>query len=1000
MTTQPPLPSKLTAPSAERCLPRPRLFDRLDNGSRLTWIAAPAGAGKTTLVSGWMQARGLTAIWYHIDAGDADPAAFFAYLGQAALAIAAPGGQPLPALTPEYAWGLPTFARNFFRQLWRSAEACRLLVLDDYHDLPADVALHGMLRHGLEETPDDCRVVIISRSEAPPELAKLRLSGDFTCFDWRDLRLDDEECLSLAQQRLNIPLAPDSARALNRRIGGWATGLVLMLERGSIDDGDRLADDPLLFDFFAAEILAGLEPELRDFLLRCALLPEIRPAAAAELTGRPDAEALLSSLARRNLFTVRHRNAAGDSYEFHPLFRQFLLGSGPRQFSAEVWRGLTGQAANILCGAGNYEAGVALFFSIGDWPAMAEALLAWAPQLLAAGRIAGLSAWLHALPDAVLDRQPWLRYYQGVCRLPVDPADARRFYALAYAGFDVRGEALGSYSAWIAVCASFIFAFENIAAADPWLEALPGLRQRYPEFPGEEIEAGVLTFSLFLPNLCHPDTPGLEEIALRLEDLTPNIRDPQLKVSAASNLLMYWLGVRGDSLCAERLTARFAADSLAETTPPLVRLMWETMHAFHYWLSADMASLELALRRSLNFAESCGVRVLDFYFRLQTVLIPAYRNDRRGVTQALAGLLPYLSTPRSYDAYQYHFLRLLEAKVHRDSAAIRDAAREVERYAERTEILSCSLYAGLAAAWRKQAENDISAALRMLDQAKADAPGCGSVVAQWDTLYAELELARFRAKPDAEPAALAAFLRFGSHYGLLNCYGVHWNRPALAGYCVTALEQGIEPEYTRRLIHKHQLMPDPPPIHLEAWPWQVRIRTLGRFEIEIDGVPLMFSSSRVPVKPLELLKALIGFGCRDVSQERLSDALWPETDGDAARRAFYTNLHRLRALLGEESLILSDGRLSLNPQRCRVDIALFDSGRFTVNGHSGVLAWSDALLIRLDGDFLPHDRQLAWTAEPRQRLARARLDALQACLRYWEAHGDSEQIRRCRLALD
>ena len=965
------LPFKLTPPSAERCLPRPRLFAKLDSGARLVWIAAPAGSGKTSLVSSWLKARGKSALWYHIDAGDAEPAAFFAYLSLAAGRFMS-DDEALPLLTPEYALGLPVFARNFFRRLWQTD--CRLLVLDDYHDLPANAALHVLLRHGLEETPANAQVIVVSRNEPPAEWARMRLSGEVSLLGWQDLRLDDDECRRLAANRLGHAMNDDRAALLNRRVGGWAAGLVLALEHGNIEGGNRLADDPLLFDFFAAEILAGLEAELPEFLMLCALLGEIRPDSAAELTGRADAENLLADLARRNLFTVYHRGSG--CYEFHPLFREFLLTRASRHNASRRWRELTARAASILCAHGDFKAGIERFLAIEDWAAMADALLVLAPTLHAAGRIAGLAAWLAALPETELDRRPWLRYFQGACRLPINPEEARRFYAMAFAGFDVADDAGGCYSAWIAIGASFIFAFEGIAAADPWLAVLPALRERFPAFPNPELEAGVLTFSLFLPTLRHPDTPGLEGIAARLEDLTPGIRDPQLKVAAASNLLMYWLGVRGDNLRAERLAARFAPDSLGEATPPLVRLMWETMHAFHYWLAADMAGLEQVLCRALSFAETSGVRILDCYFKLQAVLIPAYAGDRKGAADALAALLPYMAMPRGYDAYQYHFLRLLEARARRDDAAVVDAASEVERYAARTEILSCASYALLAAVWRCQAEQDAAGALAAMNKAKAAAPGCGSVVAHWDVLFAELELAESLGDEDVMSRALAEFFAFGKRYGLANCYGIHWQRPVLARYCVAALARGVALDYVEGLIRRHDLLPERPPLQADGWPWPVRIQTLGRFEIRLDGKPLAFSASRAPVKPLELLKALIGFGCRDVGQEALADALWPDADGDAAKRALHTNLHRLRGLLGEDCLSVRDGRVSLDPSRCWCDVAVIETMAAT-----GECFCADVSRCPLppNGEFLPHETGLPWLAEARKRIERLCVEAKLKC---------------------
>jgi hypothetical protein len=417
---------------------------------------------------------------------------------------------------------------------------------------------------------------------------------------------------------------------------------------------------------------------------------------------------------------------------------------------------------------------------------------------------------------------------------------------------------------------------------------------------------------------------------------------------------------------------------MGEATPPLVRLMWETMHAFHHWLNADISGLDLALRRALSFAESSGVRILDSYFTLQTVLIPAYAGDREGVAAALAGMAPYMAMPRSYDAFQYHFLRLLEARASGDDGALVDAAREVERYAVRTEILSCALYAMLAAAWRCLAEQNSAGALLELARAKAAAPGCGSVTAHWDVLFAELELADARGGGDGRQA-LAAFFAFGQRYGLLNAYGIHWRRPALADYCQKALQQNQAADYVRRLIRVHGLLPERPPPQADAWPWPVRIYTLGRFEIQLDGKALSFSASRVPVKPLELLKALIGFGGRDVAQESLADALWPDADGDAAKRALHTNLHRLRALLGEDSLMVRDGRISLDARRCWCDAAAVE----TLAAHPGHCACADPSSCSLPspGEFLPLENALPWLSEARARIERRRREARAKCRR-------------------
>ena len=108
------------------------------------------------------------------------------------------------------------------------------------------------------------------------------------------------------------------------------------------------------------------------------------------------------------------------------------------------------------------------------------------------------------------------------------------------------------------------------------------------------------------------------------------------------------------------------------------------------------------------------------------------------------------------------------------------------------------------------------------------------------------------------------------------------------------------------------------PLHdgSENWPWPVKVFSLGRFSILKEGKLLQFSR-KAQKRPLTMLKALIAFGGRDVSEEQLSDALWPDADGDAAHSASSTTIQRLRLLIGDARAIqVKEGRVSLDPRYC------------------------------------------------------------------------------------
>ena len=201
--------------------------------------------------------------------------------------------------------------------------------------------------------------------------------------------------------------------------------------------------------------------------------------------------------------------------------------------------------------------------------------------------------------------------------------------------------------------------------------------------------------------------------------------------------------------------------------------------------------------------------------------------------------------------------------------------------------------------------------------------------------------------------------------------------------CITALYAGIETDYARSLIERRSLFPAAPPVDLDAWPWPVRIYTLGGFELQLKGETVRFEG-KLQKKPLALLKAVIALGGRQVREEHLMDLLWPEAEGDHAVSAFTSAVLRLRRLVGlDEALEVKEGKLTLNPRYCWVDSWTFETmankaeallreagekgeGKEKVRGviESALKA---AGLYR--GPFLP-DEDPSWTLPVRERLGR------------------------------
>ena len=165
-----------------------------------------------------------------------------------------------------------------------------------------------------------------------------------------------------------------------------------------------------------------------------------------------------------------------------------------------------------------------------------------------------------------------------------------------------------------------------------------------------------------------------------------------------------------------------------------------------------------------------------------------------------------------------------------------------------------------------------------------------------------------------------------------------WWPPMMSRLCGAALEAGIETDYVRELVARRRLAP-PEDGTREHWPWPLRIRTLGRFEVARDGAALEVHG-KAQKKPLELLKALVALGSEGVESSRLAALLWPDADGDAAKASFDTTLYRLRKLLAlDTALVLAEGKLSVDRRQCWVDVWTFER---VVREAEGTRAAADA----------------------------------------------------------
>jgi LuxR family maltose regulon positive regulatory protein len=262
-------------------------------------------------------------------------------------------------------------------------------------------------------------------------------------------------------------------------------------------------------------------------------------------------------------------------------------------------------------------------------------------------------------------------------------------------------------------------------------------------------------------------------------------------------------------------------------------------------------------------------------------------------------------------------------------------------------------------------------ASRLNTEALAISAATGSGLAAFKALLVQAEMC---ADPDAALVMLARAMTVGRRGAMYNFPG--WHAPMMARLAARALGAGIEPAYLSALVRSRGLgCPASRPL---AWPWQLRLHTLGRFEVLYHGVPLQ-QDGKGQRRALDLLKAITAFGGTDVAIERLTAVLWPDADGDKAKGAFDVAMHRLRKMIGGDHLFLvGNGKVSINRDCCWLDIWAFQAQVQGVLDRladdradvGGIIAGAGEMLAIYRGRFLASEPDQLWILPTRERLHR------------------------------
>jgi len=993
--------SKVTRPILTGIFPRKRLFQLLDRMRKqpVIWVSGPPGCGKTTLVSSYIDTHKLPCLWYQIDAGDTDPATFFFYLGQAAKRASPRMRKSLPLLTPEYLQDVPTFTQRYFENLYARLKVHSVVAFDNYHEVPPDSLLHEIILNGLSRIPEGINMILISRSEPPSAFIRLRANHQMEVVGWDDLRLTFEESVGMVRLR-SKKLSRETVKHLNEMADGWAAGLVLMLEslgRGIQPQilGKHTSDK--ILDYFGTELFDKTDRDMQEFFLKTALFPKMTGRMAEQLTELSHASRILSNLSKRNYFTEMHLHHE-PIYQYHPLFREFLLSRAKSKFTRGEMSSLCSRAATLLEETGQAEASVSLLRDARDWDGLVCLITKYAPMMLAQGRNLPLENWLKSLPIEILENNPWLLFWKGSCRLPFDPLFAHSCFEKAFEQFKTEGNPTGIFLSWSGVVESIWFDLSDFKLFDKWISVLEELMHDFEEFPSREIEARVAYSMLTALLIRQPQHPEIETWSERMLASLESYTNANAKIIALFRQVLYRmftgeytkLGLATDSL--RKLAQNRDASPLAKITTKFAETIFYRFTGFHErCLNAISDGLEISRR--------AGIHMLDRMFLFHGILSALGVNDGQKAQELLEKLEKSSTTSKPWDTSFYHILKTRmalfqgdpeEASIHAETALKISTNAGSPLSLFMCHLVNCHAMHQMNK--DRQASEHLTHAFHLANLIK-------SKNAKFYTLMAKALFALDQGDEEACLQSLKEALAMGREGKYFDTY---IDQPsAMIRLCSKALEAGIEVEYVQELVRKRNLISEKTPLHLENWPWPLKIYTLGRFELLKDGKPIQFPR-KAQQKPLAMLKALIAFGGREVREDNIEDALWPDADGDAGYRSFVTNLRRLRLLLGhEKAILLREGRLTLHSSYCWVDVWAFEYlvEEAKVKQQQGLTDSAIELIGKgiqiYKGDFLGKEMKQPWMIPLRERLRSKFLESVGKLSQYWQESGQWGKALDC-----
>jgi LuxR family maltose regulon positive regulatory protein len=393
---------------------RARLVKKLDQSptARLTLVSAPAGFGKTALLSSWAKLSKHPVVWLSLDERDNDPTIFMNLLIHGLQRFAPElGKRSLDMLNSTEMPSLEILTTNLIQEI-DALEHGFNLIIDDYHKIH-NPQIHQVIELFINHRTPQCRLIISTRSMAPWKLARYQLMGELVEVGTVDLRFTHQEVKSLFNEVIGFTLEEHDIAILTKKTEGWIAGLRMLalslqdLENTPAMISSFLEPNRMIDNYFLEEVFERLSPDLQEFLMTSSILERLCPSLTDYVMEMAKSEALLAELENKNIFIISLDNQ-NNWYRYHHLFNEMLIQQYMDHSSPAGRRDVHLRASRWFEDHDLIEEALQHALAAEDIPRVVSLVENQSFALLQRGTLLTLLRWIETLPEKAVRQQPWL----------------------------------------------------------------------------------------------------------------------------------------------------------------------------------------------------------------------------------------------------------------------------------------------------------------------------------------------------------------------------------------------------------------------------------------------------------------------------------------------------------------------------------------------------------------------------------------------------------------